>query len=123
MNLSFRVRQALPTEREALLPLFEELDEHHRLARPDVFRKPSGARREPALLDPLIAGPSLRCLRNKSELRRAEHNRVSREALPFKALLAAAINRVGPAVAAYHGRAERGMPPPEIPDYRNKSCA
>lgn len=57
MNLSFSIRHALLTEHESLCALFEELDEHHRLARPDVFRKPLGPRREASLLDQLIIGP------------------------------------------------------------------
>jgi GNAT superfamily N-acetyltransferase len=57
MDLSHAIRPALLIEREALLPLFEELDEHHRLRRPDLFRKPQGARREPSVLDSLILGP------------------------------------------------------------------
>jgi hypothetical protein len=43
MNPPFPIRRALLTEREALSPLFEELDEHHRSARPDIFRHPAGA--------------------------------------------------------------------------------
>jgi diamine N-acetyltransferase len=57
MKPPFPIRRALSTEREALSALFEELDEHHRSARPDIFRNPAGARREPSSLDQLIEGP------------------------------------------------------------------
>jgi ribosomal protein S18 acetylase RimI-like enzyme len=57
MTLSVSVRPALASDIAALIPLFEGLDEHHRLALPEVFRKPAGARREQSWLDWLIAGP------------------------------------------------------------------
>jgi ribosomal protein S18 acetylase RimI-like enzyme len=57
MTVSISVRPALPSDIAALIPLFEELDEHHRLALPVVFREPDGARREQSWLDGVIAGP------------------------------------------------------------------
>jgi ribosomal protein S18 acetylase RimI-like enzyme len=57
MSFSISIRPALPSDIAALIPLFEELDEFHRLALPTVFRKPIGARREQSWLDWLIAGP------------------------------------------------------------------
>jgi ribosomal protein S18 acetylase RimI-like enzyme len=57
MTPSVAIRPALPSDIAAILPLFEALDEHHRLALPDVFRKPIDARREQSWLDWLIAGP------------------------------------------------------------------
>jgi diamine N-acetyltransferase len=57
MTLPVSIRPALPSEIAAMNPLFEEFDEHHRVARPEIFRKPTGARREPAWLDQIIAGP------------------------------------------------------------------
>jgi GNAT superfamily N-acetyltransferase len=57
MHFSVLIRPALPSYIAALMPLFEELDEHHRLALPAVFRKPAGARREQSWLDWVIAGP------------------------------------------------------------------
>ncbi len=52
---TYFIRQAERTEYEALCVLFEELDEHHRLERPDLFRKPLSERRDRAVLDELIA--------------------------------------------------------------------
>jgi hypothetical protein len=57
MTFSVLIRPALPSDVAAVIPLFEELDEIHRLALPAVFRKPDGARREQSWLDGLIAGP------------------------------------------------------------------
>jgi GNAT superfamily N-acetyltransferase len=57
MTLSVSVRPALSSDIAAIVPLFEELDEYHRLALPEVFRKPTGARREQSWLDWAIAGP------------------------------------------------------------------
>jgi ribosomal protein S18 acetylase RimI-like enzyme len=57
MTFSVLIRPARPSDIAALMPLFEELDEHHRLALPAVFRKPAGARREQSWLDWVIAGP------------------------------------------------------------------
>jgi GNAT superfamily N-acetyltransferase len=57
MTLSVSIRQALSSDIAAIIPLFEELDEHHRLALPVVFRKPAGPRREQSWLDWAIAGP------------------------------------------------------------------
>jgi ribosomal protein S18 acetylase RimI-like enzyme len=57
MSFSISIRPALHPDVPALIPLFEELDEYHRLVLPAVFRKPAGARREQSWLDWLIAGP------------------------------------------------------------------
>jgi GNAT superfamily N-acetyltransferase len=57
MTLTVSVRPALSSDIAAMIPLFEELDEHHRLALPEVFHKPVGARRDQPWLDWLIAGP------------------------------------------------------------------
>jgi ribosomal protein S18 acetylase RimI-like enzyme len=57
MTFSISVRPALPSDIAAIIPLFEELDEHHRLSLPALFRKPAGARREQSWLDWLFAGP------------------------------------------------------------------
>jgi hypothetical protein len=57
MTLSFSIRLAVPSDIPAINPLFEILDEHHRVALPEVFREPTGARREPSWLDWVIAGP------------------------------------------------------------------
>ena len=55
--MDFSIRSARARDREALCKLFEELDELHRLERPDIFRKPYGARREASWLDQIMAGP------------------------------------------------------------------
>jgi GNAT superfamily N-acetyltransferase len=57
MTLSVSIRPAVPPDVPSLTPLFEELDEHHRLALPEVFRKPAGAQREQSWFDWVIAGP------------------------------------------------------------------
>jgi GNAT superfamily N-acetyltransferase len=57
MTLSVSIRRAVPADIAAMNPLFEVLDEHHRVALPEVFRKPTGARREQSWLDWIIAGP------------------------------------------------------------------
>jgi GNAT superfamily N-acetyltransferase len=57
MTLSLSIRPAFPSDIAAIIPLFEELDEHHRLSLPTVFRKPDGPRREQSWLDWIIAGP------------------------------------------------------------------
>jgi diamine N-acetyltransferase len=57
MTPSVSIRPAVPSDIPAISPLFELLDEHHRVALPDVFRKPTGARREQSWLDWIIAGP------------------------------------------------------------------
>jgi GNAT superfamily N-acetyltransferase len=56
MTLSVSIRAAVPSDIAAINPLFEVLDEHHRIALPEVFRKPTGARREQSWLDWIIAG-------------------------------------------------------------------
>ena len=57
MTFSFSIRPAVVWDIAIMDPLFEELDEHHRVALPEIFRKPTAARREPAWLDSVIAGP------------------------------------------------------------------
>lgn len=51
------IRPAVPADYEALCALWEELDEHHRRVRPDLYRPPAGVRRERAWVDSLIEGP------------------------------------------------------------------
>ena len=57
MTLSFSIRPAVVSDIAVLNPLFEDLDEHHRVALPEIFRRPTAARRKPAWLDSVIAGP------------------------------------------------------------------
>jgi GNAT superfamily N-acetyltransferase len=56
MTLSVCIRPAVSADIATLALLFEALDEHHRLALPEVFRKPAGPRREPSWLDWTMAG-------------------------------------------------------------------
>ena len=51
------IRPAVLADYEALCALWEELDEHHRRVRPDLFRPPGGVRRELAWVQGLIEGP------------------------------------------------------------------
>ncbi len=51
------IRLAVAKDFDQLCQLYEELDEHHRRARPDLFRAPSGARRERPFVEAFIAGP------------------------------------------------------------------
>jgi len=51
------IRPAVLADYEALCALWEELDEHHRRVRPDLFRPPTGPRRELAWVKALIEGP------------------------------------------------------------------
>jgi diamine N-acetyltransferase len=57
MTPSISIRPAVQADIPSLVPLFEVLDEHHRIARPEIFRKPVGARREQPWLEWIIAGP------------------------------------------------------------------
>ena len=57
MTLSFSIRPARLADAATLETLFEVLDEHHRCARPHVFRKPPDARREVTRLAETIQGP------------------------------------------------------------------
>jgi diamine N-acetyltransferase len=57
MSPSISIRPAVQADIPSLVPLFEVLDEHHRIALPEVFRKPAGARREESWLDWIMAGP------------------------------------------------------------------
>jgi diamine N-acetyltransferase len=57
MTHSITIRSAQVAETAALDALFEGLDEFHRLALPDIFRKPPAARREQVWLEQTIAGP------------------------------------------------------------------
>lgn len=67
MNPAITIRSASASDYAALEALFAALDEHHRLARPDVFQEPVGPRREASLLDALIAGPDSAILAAQSE--------------------------------------------------------
>jgi len=51
------IRSAVAKDFDQLCQLYEELDEHHRRARPDLFRAPLGPRRERPFVDAFIAGP------------------------------------------------------------------
>jgi GNAT superfamily N-acetyltransferase len=57
MTPSVFIRPAVQSDTPSLTALFEALDEHHRIALPEVFRKPAGARREQSWLDWIMAGP------------------------------------------------------------------
>jgi ribosomal protein S18 acetylase RimI-like enzyme len=57
MTVSITIRPGLLSETASLEVLFEALDEHHRLALPEIFRKPPEARRERPWLEKTIAGP------------------------------------------------------------------
>ena len=57
MTLSVSIRPAAQSDIPSLNPLFEALDEQHRIALPDVFRKPAKGRREQSWFDWIIAGP------------------------------------------------------------------
>lgn len=57
MTPSLTIRPALISDAPALEALFEALDEHHRHARPHVFRRPPAARREQIWLEETIQGP------------------------------------------------------------------
>jgi diamine N-acetyltransferase len=54
---AFTVRPVRLDEFDALCRLWEVLDEHHRLVRPDWFRRPEGDRRRREDIAALIAGP------------------------------------------------------------------
>jgi GNAT superfamily N-acetyltransferase len=54
---SLTIRPARLSDAPALEALFEVLDEHHRHARPHVFRRPPAARREQIWLEETIQGP------------------------------------------------------------------
>ena len=51
------VRPATLADFDAMCGLWETLDEHHRRARPEMFRIPSGVRREEAWVAKMIEGP------------------------------------------------------------------
>ncbi len=51
------IRPAVGSDYPALCALWEELDEHHRSVRPDLFRTPTGPRRDRAWVLDLIDGP------------------------------------------------------------------
>jgi len=57
MGLSVSIRPAVLLDVPAMNPLFEEIDEYHRVALPEIFRRPTGERRESSWLDWVIAGP------------------------------------------------------------------
>ena len=52
-----RIRQATMGDYDALVALFDELDEFHRLARPDVFRRFDGPARTREQIGQWLAGP------------------------------------------------------------------
>jgi len=52
-----RVRQATMGDYDALVALFDELDEFHRLARPDVFQRFDGPARTRGQIEQWLAGP------------------------------------------------------------------
>ncbi len=56
MKQALLVREACPGDFEALCALYEEIDEHHRQARPELFRVPMGERRERSAVVGLIEG-------------------------------------------------------------------
>jgi len=51
------VRQATMGDYDALVELFDELDEFHRLARPDIFRRFDGPARTRDQIEQWLAGP------------------------------------------------------------------
>jgi len=51
---SIQIRPAIPTDFDQLCMLWEVLDEHHRQVRPDMFREPVGARRDPDWVNNII---------------------------------------------------------------------
>ena len=57
MDPPIPIRFAAISDYAPLCALWEELDEHHRRVRPDLFRKPDGPRRELAWVRDLIEAP------------------------------------------------------------------
>lgn len=53
----FSIRLATSDDYEQLCELWEVLDEYHRLALPQIFRRPNGPRRERAVVQSIIDGP------------------------------------------------------------------
>ncbi len=51
------IRQATMGDHDALVALFDELDEFHRRARPDVFRRFDGPARTREQIEQWLAGP------------------------------------------------------------------
>ncbi len=62
-----RVRTARMGDYDALVALFDELDEFHRKARPDVFRRFEGPARTRWQIEQWLAGPGSTVLVAKSE--------------------------------------------------------
>lgn len=56
MTPSVFIRPAVQSDISPLIPLFEALDEQHRMALPDVFRRPGMERREQAWFDWILTG-------------------------------------------------------------------
>ena len=56
MHSPIQIRPAVCADVDAVTSLIAGLDEHHRRARPDVFRQPVGPRREPSWLDAMLEG-------------------------------------------------------------------
>lgn len=52
-----RIRPAAMSDYDTLVALFDELDEFHRLARPDVFRRFEGPARTRGQIEQWLAGP------------------------------------------------------------------
>ena len=61
------VRTARMGDYDALVALFDELDEFHRLARPDVFRRLEGPARTRGQIEQWLAGPGSTVLVAESE--------------------------------------------------------
>jgi GNAT superfamily N-acetyltransferase len=61
-----RIRQATMGDYDALIALFDELDEFHRQARPDVFRRFEGPARTRKQIERWLAGPGSTVLVAKS---------------------------------------------------------
>jgi ribosomal protein S18 acetylase RimI-like enzyme len=54
--MDIRIRQAIPQDYEALLPLFEDVDALHRQHHPERFQKPTGPARERDFFLTALAG-------------------------------------------------------------------
>ena len=56
--MEYTIREATPNDYEALLPIFDEGDAHHRRALPHIFCEPDGPSRSRAYLNSLLADDS-----------------------------------------------------------------
>lgn len=52
------IRSARSADYDSICTLIAELDRHHRVSRPDIFREPIGPTRDRTSIDQLIAGPN-----------------------------------------------------------------